>query len=84
MRTLPSLDPMGTVRVYRKESGVYRLGRLAVLKDYRKFGFGRDLVARLHEWVKADAEDRLNAPSADVVAHSQVPVIGFYKACGFF
>lgn len=62
----------------------YKLGRLAVLKSYRQYRFGRDLVLALHKWVKEDTKcsyDYLEV--AKVIAHSQIPVKPFYSKCVF-
>ncbi|KAF8969413.1 acyl-CoA N-acyltransferase [Flammula alnicola] len=92
LRLTPSLTPIGTIRAY-KQSGVkeyYKLSRLAVLKDYRRYRFGRALVLALHEWVRQDALKLLQAgpdtrPTLDVeiVSHSQIPVKGFYAKFGY-
>jgi hypothetical protein len=82
--TTPSLTPIGTIRGTRSEKdGVYyKLSRLAVLKPYRQFKFGRVLVHGLHDWIKADAKERMPAESQEqsvkVITHSQIPVKGFY------
>lgn len=68
---------MGTIRAVKLGESEYRLRSLVVLKDYRKYGFGRVLVSALHNWVKQDA----NGKGHDVVqifSHSQIPVKGFY------
>ena len=80
LRLLPSLEPIGTVRTWRASSdGVpfYKLSRLAVLKDYRKHRFGRELVDALHKWAVTDCQSR-GEQSAKVVCHSQLPVKRFY------
>jgi GNAT superfamily N-acetyltransferase len=56
---------------------VYKLGRLAVLREFRKYRLGRALVLAVHEWVKQDAEKRGN-PEAEIVSNSQIPAKGFY------
>lgn len=80
LRLVPSLLPIGTIRASRFSSGGvphYRLSRLAVLKDYRKYGFGRELVHALHEWVIADSQSR-GEKAATVLCHSLIPVKSFY------
>ena len=80
LRLLPSLQPIGTVRVSRASSGgapYYKLGRLAVLKEFRKHNFGGELVLALHKWVAADSQSR-GEHSAKVICHSQTPVKAFY------
>ncbi|KAG9317354.1 acyl-CoA N-acyltransferase [Chiua virens] len=75
LRLVPSLTPIGTIRTYEVEGGnYYKLSRLAVLKQYRQYRFGRDLVLALHQWAKNDAK----RTGAMVVCHSQLPVKGFY------
>jgi len=77
---LPSLQPIGTVRTWRASSGgvpFYKLSRLAVLKDYRKHHFGRELVVALHKWAATDCQSR-GEQSVKVVCHSQLPVKTFY------
>ena len=61
----------------KNRSTAYSLGRLCILKDYRHFKWGRELVLALHEFVKKDAK-RLGLDYAEVIAHSQIPVISFY------
>ncbi|KIM46421.1 hypothetical protein M413DRAFT_64994 [Hebeloma cylindrosporum] len=64
LRLTPSLTPIGTIRASRsdyagtttkRQSYYYKLSRLAVLKEYRRYQFGRALVQRLHDWVAQDA-----------------------------
>ncbi|KAI9513270.1 acyl-CoA N-acyltransferase [Russula earlei] len=85
LRLLPSLQPIGTVRAVRASSrGVpcYKLGRLAVLKDFRNYHFGRELVFALHEWIITDSRSR-GERLAKVVCHSQIPVKAFYARFGY-
>jgi GNAT superfamily N-acetyltransferase len=77
---LPTLQPIGTIRASRASSGgvpYYKLSRLAVLKDYRKHHFGRELVLALHKWVTTDSLSR-GEHSAKVTCNSQIPVKAFY------
>lgn len=79
LRLVPSLKPIGTIRGSKSPEGYYKLSRLAVLKDYRQFKFGRELVSKLHDWVKADAiANNHKSDVARVVSHSQLYVKGFY------
>lgn len=83
LRLVPSLTPIGTIRAYRAEgANYYKLSRLAVLKPYRQYRFGRDLVLALHRWAKDDAE-RTGLQAAQVICHSQLPVKGFYAKYGY-
>lgn len=79
LRLLPSLIPIGTIRAYRAEGeGYYKLSRLAVIRPYRQYRFGRDLVLALHRWVRDNARRMGALQPARVVCHSQLPVKGFY------
>ena len=79
LRLTPSHVPIGTIRVYKYPGkDYYKLTRLAVLQEYRKFSFGRALVLALHEWVKADALRHGGTGDAQVICHSQLPVTNFY------
>ncbi|KAI1796174.1 acyl-CoA N-acyltransferase [Ganoderma leucocontextum] len=86
LRLTPSLAPIGTIRCV-KTSHYYKLGRLAVLKDYRQYRFGRALVQSLHHFVKADAKATTSgsrvSDTVKVVSHSQIPVKGFYGKFGY-
>ncbi|KAJ8469888.1 hypothetical protein ONZ51_g8694 [Trametes cubensis] len=84
LRLVPSLKPIGTIRCVKMKD-YYKLTRLAVLKDYRKYRFGRALVQSLHDYVKADARASglAGSGSVNVVAHSQIPVKEFYGKFGY-
>jgi len=90
LRLIPSLTPIGTIRGYLipQITDTYKLTRLAILEDYRKYGFGRKLVEAFHDWVKSDAS--ANSTSGSVImnpslprqikinCHSQIYAKGFY------
>lgn len=76
LRLTPSLKPVGTIRV-TQPSSYYKLSRFVVLKDYRRFGFGRELVEFHKEWIKQDA--KVSGQSEAVIhCHSQLYVRPFY------
>jgi hypothetical protein len=84
LRLLPSLRPIGTIRAsqasfFRRSvlGPLYRLSRLAILKDFHKHGFSRELVLALHEWVVANSRSR-GQQTVTVFCHSQIPVKSFY------
>lgn len=67
-----SQKPIGTIR-YVPSTG--KLSRLAILKEYRQFGFGRVLVDKLEEAaVKAGQAGRTEVKEGQVTikSHSQV------------
>jgi hypothetical protein len=57
LRLTPSMQPIGTIRGYLVpgKTDTYKLTRLAIIKEYRKYGFGRKLVEALHQWIKSHA-----------------------------
>ncbi|TFK20351.1 acyl-CoA N-acyltransferase [Coprinopsis marcescibilis] len=85
LRLTPSLEPVGTVRLHKPAGKqYYKLTRLAVLKDYRRYRFGKELVDSLHAWLKANAlQLGHDGPAVDVACHSQLPVQGFYARFGY-
>lgn len=79
LRLTPSLVPIGTIRAFRfPGKDYYKLSRLAILSDYRKYRLGRELVLALHEWVKADAIRSGMTGTVEIHSHSQIYVKGFY------
>ncbi|EEB91144.1 hypothetical protein MPER_10543 [Moniliophthora perniciosa FA553] len=68
-----------------KDGGYYKFSRLAVLQPYRQYKFGRALVDALHNYIKANAKRHLgsDASTVKVIAHSQIPVKGFYAKFGY-
>lgn len=69
-------NPAATGRVFPKEDGVYILGRIAVLPQYRGRDLGRILVGKLEEVAKLN-----NARTA--VLSAQVRVKEFYEKMGY-
>jgi predicted GNAT family N-acyltransferase len=66
---------VGTTRLVRHRQGA-KIGRMAVLKSYRRRGVGKRLLQR------AITEAR-KLGAAKIYLHAQVPVIGFYERLGF-
>ncbi|KAL0949240.1 hypothetical protein HGRIS_009318 [Hohenbuehelia grisea] len=79
LRLTSSQTPVGTIRTYKVPGGnYYKLSRLAVLKDYRQYRFGRELIEALHEWVTKDAIEKGHRDYVEIASHSQLPVKAFY------
>lgn len=72
---LAGSDVIGTARLVIHDEYA-KVGRMAVLQDWRKAGVGRALMDAL----LAEAT-RLKV--ARIVLHAQVHAIGFYQRCGF-
>ena len=66
---------IGTARVAMRR-GAAKIGRMAVLRSYRKKGVGKKLLRRA-----VFAAKQLGAKK--IYLHAQVPVIGFYERFGF-
>lgn len=72
---LSSGNTVGTARVVIRQ-GSAKIGRMAVLKSYRRRGIGTELLKRAI-WI---AKRR---GAQNIYLHAQVSVIGFYEAMGF-
>jgi predicted GNAT family N-acyltransferase len=70
-----SARAVGTTRLVRHRQGA-KIGRMAVLKSYRRRGVGKRLLQR------AITEAR-KLGAAKIYLHAQVPVIGFYEKLHF-
>lgn len=67
-------DPAGASR-WRKTDKGYKLERFAVLKKYRGFGVGQELVRTVLADLPADA--------VYVYMHAQIQAVGLYEKFGF-
>lgn len=69
--------PIGTCRVFKANSEkIYYLGRLAVVKKFRNYGIGRELLNA--------AESYLRTKGAEYIyLHSQQRAMSFYQKCGY-
>ena len=64
--------PVGTARINHKG----RIGRMAVLQNYRRQGIGRKMIQALMDYGRKNA-------ITDFHVSSQVTAVGFYKKMGF-
>ncbi|MBC8134562.1 MAG: GNAT family N-acetyltransferase [Fibrella sp.] len=69
-------EPVGTARVLDKGDGVAKIGRVAVLKEYRGRGIGQALMQAVFKTTR-----ELNFTS--LLLDAQVSVIPFYENLGF-
>jgi predicted GNAT family N-acyltransferase len=72
---LVSGKAVGTARLVMRRGGA-KIGRMAVLKSYRRKGIGKKLLKR-----SIETANRRGAQK--IYLHAQVPVIGFYETRGF-
>ncbi len=69
--------PVATCRIFESEKpGIYILGRLCVLKEYRGKSFG-NLILRAAE------EEVLNKGGNTLILHSQLHAKAFYEKSGY-
>jgi len=64
--------PVGTARI----SASGRIGRMAVLREYRRLGVGREILREIMDYGRANG-------ITDFHVSSQVSAVGFYKKMGF-
>jgi predicted GNAT family N-acyltransferase len=67
--------PIGTARVVMRQ-GAAKIGRMAVLKSYRRKGVGAELLKKAVRLARRRKAKR-------IFLNAQVPVIGFYEKMGF-
>lgn len=71
--------PVGTARIFKEvwENQTYfRIGRLALLKDYRGKGYGKAIMIELENYAQKNGKFPL-------LLHAQLDSIGFYEKLGF-
>lgn len=69
---------VATGRLFTKDSQkkIYTIGRLAVIKEYRKLGLGKVLVQSLEEKAKEEGAEK-------ITISAQCRAEGFYKKLGY-
>ena len=70
--------PIACARLLQHTDGRHQIGRMAVLKHYRKQGYGRQLI-------QAIIDHHLNADKhpSPLFLHAQLQALDFYKREGF-
>ena len=68
---------VGCLRIYQLEEGTYRIGRVAVLKEFRGLGIGNAMMKEAIQYLR----ERTNATK--VCLDAQLHAIGFYEKLGF-
>lgn len=69
--------PVGTCRYYlESQDGVYHVGRVAVVKEYRGKNMGRHIMETLEQLIASEGGQK-------VVLSAQVRVRGFYEKSGY-
>lgn len=68
---------LGTARVLTKEKGIYKIGRVAVRKEARGQGVGKQLMLDVMDYIK---EQKL---AKEIRLDAQVSALPFYEGLGF-
>ncbi len=69
--------PIGVVRVVYRENHIAEIGRVAVLKEYRNYGYGTLLVRHMIKIIKANSKVNL------IRIFVESEMVEFYKKFGF-
>ena len=68
---------VATCRVFKgEEHNTYILGRIAVLKEFRNNGYGKNIITEAEKHVK-------NIGRTQIILHSQLRIKDFYKKLGY-
>lgn len=68
---------VATGRYFTEDGDEYHIGRVAVLKEYRKHGYGK----RIMDIIECDIKE--NTDAKRIVLSAQVRAKSFYTKCGF-
>ena len=69
--------PIGTARVREQKKGIFKIERMAVLKEYRKKGVGKAIIEEILKHYS-----NLNKVN-NLILNSQIEAKDFYKKFGF-
>tara|TARA_B100001027_G_scaffold15876_1_gene9541 strand:+ start:10 stop:447 length:438 start_codon:yes stop_codon:yes gene_type:complete len=69
--------PIGTARVREKKGGIYKIERMAVLKEYRMKGAGKALIEEILD------QYLIIRKTNNLILNSQIKAKDFYKKFGF-
>ena len=67
---------IGVCRFYELEKDIYKIGRIAVLKEFRNKGIGREIVNSAISYIK-------ELKAKKIYIYSQLHAVGFYEKLGF-
>jgi tRNA 2-thiocytidine biosynthesis protein TtcA len=70
-------QPIGTIRYIELEAGIYKLGRIAIIKKYRGRGYGKAMITWLHDYIK-----KQRVP-ATLIIHAQLYLAEYYESFGY-
>lgn len=68
---------IATARAFEEEKDIYHIGRVAVLKELRGKGYGREVLEHFEEYLKNDIQAK------KITISAQLHAKGFYEALGY-
>ncbi|AEH51561.1 PatB family C-S lyase [Pseudothermotoga thermarum] len=68
--------PVATARSRKIEEDTYKIERVAVLKEYRKLGYGKTIMNKIEEYLMQKGAKKF-------VLNSQLWIAGFYERLGY-
>ena len=68
---------LGTARVIIKNKDIAKIGRVAVLKEARKKGFGKNLMLEAMSYIKGQTTAK------EIQLDAQLTAVKFYESLGF-
>jgi len=68
--------PIATARARQIEDGVWKIERVAVLKEYRAYGYGKRIMEDIERVLKEKGAKKY-------VLNAQIQVQGFYEKLGY-
>lgn len=63
-------------RYFTDDGEEYHIGRIAVLKQYRKFGYGKKMMELIENEIKKTGAKK-------IILSAQLQAKGFYEKCGY-
>ncbi|GHV35859.1 GNAT family acetyltransferase [Bacteroidia bacterium] len=67
---------VATARILPNKNGIATLQRMAVLKEYRKNGYGRDVIVAVEEFARKQQ-------FYEIILHAQLTAKDFYEKMGY-
>ncbi len=68
--------PVATARIFSEENGIYHLGRVCVMKDFRGKNLGKALLYNMESYAKMLGGKEMHLSA-------QTRAMDFYKKCGY-
>ena len=69
-------QPIGTARIYHRGDGIYKIQRVAVLKEFRNLGFGAELIRECERKIQ-------ELRGTKITLGAQIHALSFYEKLGY-